>query len=203
MSTDFATLLIAAETHLKANSPQLVPIITKVGACTLVPEQDIFASLVRAVIAQLISVKAAQSITAKFRTKVKNKIIPARVLQLTVEEFKKCGISGAKQRTITGLARHFQTNRGYGKKLLGADSDTVREMLLPLFGIGPWTVDMLLIFSLCRPDVLPVGDLGLRAAVKDVYQLEDLPTAKDLIALAAPWQPYRSIATWYLWRSRG
>ena len=203
MSTDFATLLIAAETHLKANSPQLVPIITKVGTCTLEPERDIFAALVRAVIAQLISVKAARSITAKFRGKVKNKITPARVLQLSIEDIKTCGISGAKQKTITGLAEHFQANRGYSKKLLSADNDTVREMLLPLFGIGPWTVDMLLIFSLCRPDVLPVGDLGLRAAVKDVYQLEELPSAKDLLTLAAPWQPYRSIATWYLWRSRG
>jgi 3-methyladenine DNA glycosylase/8-oxoguanine DNA glycosylase len=79
----------------------------------------------------------------------------------------------------------------------------VREALLPITGIGPWSVDMVLIFGLGRLDVLPVGDLGLRMGVKDQFGLAELPGPRELEALAEAWRPYRTVATWYFWRSRG
>jgi DNA-3-methyladenine glycosylase II len=199
----FAAVALEAQTHLSAACPRLAPVIARVGPCTLEPTTDVFAALVRSVIAQLISTAAAKSISGRLFAVLKNRVTPTRLLALTDEQFKACGISGGKMASMRGIAQAFADTRGLNRKLLLADDAGVRAVLLPLKGVGPWTVDMLLMFSLGRPDVLPVGDLGVRAAVKDLFRLRDLPDAKKLTKLAEPWRPYRTVASWYLWRSRG
>lgn len=202
-SHPFTAVARAAELHLAAACPRLAPWVEKVGPCTLEPTTDVFAALVRAVIAQLISTAAAKSISGRLFAKLKNRVTPARMLALSDDDFRECGISRGKLASLRGVAQHFADTRGLNRKLLDADDDAVREVLLPLQGVGPWTVDMLLMFSLGRPDVLPVGDLGIRAAAKDLFRLRELPDAKRLTKLAAPWRPYRTVACWYLWRTRG
>jgi len=198
----FAELARAAELHLVTVEPRFGPIIELHGPCALVPEPDLFRGLVRAVIAQLISTAAARSVTAKFETSLKGKITPARVLALTDEQMQASGLSGVKRKTIRGVAELFASTRGLNAKLTDADDAFIRSTLLPLYGIGPWTVDILMVFCLGRPDVWPVGDLGVRLAVQDVFKLRKLPDAKKLHKLAKPWAPYRTFAAWYLWCSR-
>ena len=198
----FPELARAAELHLAAIEPRFAPLIAQYGPCRLTPEADLFRGAVRAVIAQLISTAAARSITAKFETGLKGKVTPARVLALTDEQMRLSGLSGGKRKTVRGLAELFASTQGLNAKLIAADDDFVRATLLPLHGIGPWTVDMLLIFGLGRPDVWPVGDLGVRLAVQHLFKMRKLPDARRLEKLAKPWRPYRTFAAWYLWRSR-
>lgn len=204
MSTPtFRKLLRAAETHLPAAAPPFAPLVADVGRCTLAPNPDVFRVLMGSVIAQFISSAAARSIQGRLVEKLKENVTPGRVLALSDADLKACGIAGAKAVSIRAIAQHFKSNRRFAADLAAADDDTARAMLTPLRGVGPWTVDMILIFSHGRPDILPVGDLGVRAGARDVFGLAELPGAKELTALAEPWRPYRSIASWYLWRSKG
>lgn len=191
------------EAHLRKVEPRFAPIIDGVGPCTLTTEPNLFRALVRAIVAQLISTAAARTISERLEVALKRKVTPAKFLALPDEQLRAAGISGSKAKSLRGLAELFQSTRGLSATLLAADDDTVRELLLPLHGVGTWTVDMFLIFALGRPDVWPVGDMGVRAGVKDIFRLKELPDAKKLTKLAAPWQPYRTFAAWYLWRSRG
>lgn len=203
MTTDYADMCRAAERHLAEVAAPFAELIERVGPCSLTPEPDLFRTLVRAMIAQFISTAAARSITGRLETRLKGKLTATGILKLTDEDFQTCGIRGGKLRSIRELAEHFRANRKFARSVLEADDEGVRKLLLPLRGIGPWTVDMILMFGLARPDVLPVGDLGLRAGVRDLFQLPELPEAKALQTLAESWRPYRTIATWYVWRSRG
>jgi DNA-3-methyladenine glycosylase II len=202
-SQTFTDMLRAAEAHLPVACPRLAPVIARVGPCTLEQATDVFPSIVRAVIAQLISTAAAKTITARVAAQVKNRMTPANVLALTDDQWKLCGVSGGKRRAIRAAAELFAGTRGLNRKLLTATDDEVRDLLLPLPGIGPWTLDMLMMFSLGRPDVLPVGDLGIRAGVKDLFRLKQLPDPAKLTKLTQTWRPYRTVACWYVWRSRG
>jgi DNA-3-methyladenine glycosylase II len=199
----FTATLRAAEAHLSAACPRLAPVVARVGPCTLEQSTDLFRSVVRAVIAQLISTAAAKTISGRVAALVKNKLTPANMLAVTDDQWTLCGVSGGKRRAIRAAAELFAATRGLNAKLLKATDDEVRDLLLPLPGIGPWTLDMLMMFSLGRPDVLPVGDLGIRAGVKDLFKLKALPDAAKLTKLAAPWRPYRTVACWYVWRTRG
>lgn len=199
----FTATLRTAEAHLTAACPRLAPVIERVGPCTLTPTTDLFAAVVRAVVAQLISSAAAKTISGRVAAAVGNKITPARIQAVPDEQLRACGLSGAKLRTIRAVADLFGGTRGLTKKLLAASDDEVRDTLLPLPGIGPWTLDMLLMFSLGRPDVMPVGDFGIRAGVKELFKLKTLPDAAKLTKVTTHWQPYRTVACWYVWRSRG
>lgn len=199
----FAVVARAAEAHLAAVEPRLAPLITGIGPCSLVPEGDLFRGLVRAVVAQLISTAAAKTISARVEALVKHRVTPAAIGKLSDEQLQSCGVSGGKRKAIRAVVELFSAKRNMAAELLAADDDTLRETLLDLHGIGPWTVDMVQIFCLGRPDVWPVGDLGVRMAVKDVFKLRSVPDAARLHKLAAPWRPYRTVAAWYLWRSRG
>jgi len=189
-----------AEDHLKKSCPTLRPVIERVGPCGLEPDANLFGVLVRAIVSQLISTAAARTITARLLKVLKGPITPGRVLKREPEELRACGLSNAKVKAIRHLAEHFQTNKSFAKDIAASDDAAARELLLPLPGIGPWTVEMTLMFGLVRPDVLPVGDLGLRAGVRELFNLPDLPDAKALQTLAEPWRPYRTVATWYVWK---
>jgi DNA-3-methyladenine glycosylase II len=202
-AADVPAALLAAEAHLLAAGGPLAGVVRQVGRCTLSPDPDVFAALVRAVIAQLISTAAARSITTRLEDALAGKITPRRLLGLTDDELRACGIARGKAKALRGLAEAFRPP-AFATRLAAADDATARAMLLPLHGVGPWTVDMVAMFAVpWRPDVLPVGDLGIRAGVRDLYQLPDLPTAAELTAVAEPWRPFRTVASWYIWKSRG
>jgi DNA-3-methyladenine glycosylase II len=181
-------------------------IIDRVGACTLTPNRlDPFTLLVRCVISQQISTKAAESISNKLIALVGDEqsgAIPlAKLAKLTETQSKSCGISGPKQRTIRAVIAHIQANPTLLPNIPQLDDDAIREQLTVIKGIGPWSADMFLLFGLGRPDVWPVGDFGIRVAVKTQFKLRKVPDAVRLTKIARPWEPYRSVASWYLWRS--
>jgi DNA-3-methyladenine glycosylase II len=180
-------------------------LIGRVGPCTLeVRPDDPFTLLVGCVISQQISTKAAKSIFARLQTKVGGPPIPRdRIARMTEKQFRECGVSGPKQRTLRAVAAHVRANPDLLPGIADREDDLIREQLTAIKGIGPWTVDMLLMFGLGRPDVLPVGDFGLRAAVRNEFGLKELPKPAELEEIGEPWRPYRSIATWYFWRSLG
>lgn len=202
MSTPFYA---AARKHLARKCPVMKTLITRVGPCTLVTAPgDPFTLLIRSVIAQQISSKAAKSISARLVAAVGGPPVPRdRLAAMTEAEFKACGVSGPKQRTLRAVCDHVAANPDLMPGIETWDDDAIRAGLTAIKGIGPWTVDMLLIFGISRPDVLPVGDLGVRMGVRDEYGLKELPTKDELIEIAEKWRPYRSIASWYMWRSRG
>jgi DNA-3-methyladenine glycosylase II len=182
-------------------------LIARVGPCTLVPRGgDPFTLLVRCVISQQISTKAAESISKKLVALLNDGAtdgpIPlAKLAKLTEAKYKSCGISGPKQRTLRAVVDHVRANPDLLPGIAGFDDDAIREQLIAIKGIGPWTADMFLLFGISRPDVWAVGDYGLKVAVKTLFKLRKLPDATKMTKLAKPWVPYRSVASWYLWRS--
>jgi DNA-3-methyladenine glycosylase II len=194
----------AAVRHLAASHPALARVVKAIGPCTIRPDPDLFAVLVRTVISQQISTKAARSIGQRLLAALGRRgLTPAAVLALADEALRAAGLSAAKRRSIRALAAAAADGTLDLAALPRMDDAAVRAALLPIHGIGPWSVDMILIFGLGRLDVLPVGDLGLRMGVKELYGLAAPPGPRELEELAEAWRPYRTIATWYFWRSRG
>lgn len=192
-----------ARKHLSRREPRFRPLLKDVGPCTLQPDPDGFGVLVRSIISQQISTKAAQSITARLVQLCGRKgLNPKRLAGLPDDQMRACGISANKLLSLRSLTEHFLIDKKLKGDLNELSNEEIHDHLIPIRGIGPWTVEMFLIFSLGRLDVLPVADLGLRSGAQRLFQLEDLPTASQLYELAEPWRPYRTIGTWYLWRSK-
>jgi DNA-3-methyladenine glycosylase II len=202
--SEFADVFRKARRHLARRDPVLKRLIGLVGPCTLQPEPDGFAVLVRSVIAQLISTKAAASIHARLLVTLgKAGLTPAAVLKAGEAKLRGVGLSRTKALALLDLARRAKSGVLPLADFPTLSDEEVIGHLVPVRGIGRWTAEMFLIFSLGRMDVLAVDDFGLRAGVRDHYGLAELPGRAFLRAHAEPWRPYRSIATWYLWRSRG
>jgi DNA-3-methyladenine glycosylase II len=193
-----------ARRHLARRDPVLRQIIRTIGPCTLRPNANRFGVLAQSIISQQISTKAATAIRNRLIVSLGPKgITVAGVRGASDEVLRGAGLSAAKIRSLRDLADQI-----YQKTLplagLHAFPDAeIIEHLVPVRGIGIWTAQMFLIFSLGRLDVLPVADFGLRNGVQRLYGLSDLPGKAQLEELAEPWRPYRSVATWYFWRSLG
>jgi DNA-3-methyladenine glycosylase II len=202
MSTPFYQ---KARRHLSRNCPVMRRLIAAHGPCRLAPDPaDPFTLLVRCVIAQQISAKAAESIFGRLAAAVGGPPVPvARLARMTEARFRACGVSAPKQRTLRAVIDHVTANPDLLPGIGDRDDDTILAQLTAIKGIGPWTVDMLLIFGFGRPDVLAVGDYGVRAAMRNLFGLTDLPKPDEAARIAEPWRPYRSVAMWYLWRSLG
>lgn len=199
-----APLFAKAQRHLARRDPMLKQIVKAVGPCTLRHDSDGFAALVRSIISQQISTKAAASIRARLEEALKpNGLTPRAVLRQTQEQLRSVGLSAAKARSVHDLAEKVTSGLVPLAKLSELADEEIIERLLPVIGIGRWTAEMFLIFSLGRLDVLPVTDLGLRSATQRIYHFSELPGTAALMEVAEPWRPYRSVATWYLWRSLG
>ena len=194
----------AGARHLARADPKLRKIIRKVGPCTLRPRRDYFVVLCKAIYAQQISTQVAAVLFGRFRQQFPAKRpTPALTLKLLAGDpalIKPCGLSRQKIKYLRDLAEHFDAGKIPTRRLSAMSDQEVIDALIRVHGIGRWTAEMFLMFVLNRTDVLPVDDLGLRDAVREVYDIDHRPTAKELYALAEPWRPWRSLATWYLWR---
>ena len=188
--------------HLASADPRLPPVIERHAPPTLSPSKDHVQSLARAIAGQQLSVAAAATIWGRVLDLYpKRKFPTAEALLATPDEqLRGAGLSGAKTAALKDLARHVIEKRVVSKHLHTATEAEVAAMLLPVRGIGPWSVDMFLMFALVRPDILPVGDLGVRKGMQQHFGLRKLPEAARMEKLAEPWRPFRSIGSWYMWR---
>jgi DNA-3-methyladenine glycosylase II len=191
----------AALAHLEQADPKLGDVISRVGPFTLRPHGDRFGMLVRSIISQQVSTKAAQAIRKKLEQLVLPEPISAESLaRKTAEELRSVGVSGQKASYLLDLSAHVLDER-IVLNTIGRKSDAkIIELLTAVKGIGEWTAQMFLIFALGRMDVLPHADFGLRSALKTLHDLEDLPNKATSLRLTEPWRPYASVATWYCWR---
>ncbi len=188
--------------HLKKADPVLGSVIERVGAYRIEYREPEFETLVRSSVYQQLSGKVAKVILNRLiGLTPEGKVTPEAILKLSPARMRKAGLSKQKTAYIRDLAR--KTARGHVKfeSLAELPDHEVIEHLTQMKGIGVWTAHMFLIFALQRPDVLPTGDLGVRTAIRRVYGLDDLPHPQQMEELAAPWRPYCSVASWYLWRS--
>jgi DNA-3-methyladenine glycosylase II len=190
---------------LKQSDSRLAEVIERVGACTLAQDQrthDLLFSLSESIIHQQLSSKAAATIHRRFLELYPSKAAPSAedILNTTDEQLRSVGISRPKITYLKDLAQKVSEGLPTLAQLELMDDHAIIQTLLPIRGIGSWTVQMLLIFRLHRWDVLPVDDLGIRSSMRRVYELAELPDKKSMEALAMAWQPYRTIACWYLWR---
>jgi DNA-3-methyladenine glycosylase II len=190
-----------AVAHLRRTHPGWSAVIDRVGPCRLRPRTDRFGTLVRAIIGQQISSKAAAAIDARLRAVGGEPHDPAALLALGETGLRAAGLSGVKARYVLNLAEAVACGQAPLDEFDRWDDEAITARLTAIKGIGTWTAEMFLIFALNRPDVLPVGDLGVRVALRDWHGLSELPKPHQCRALAEPWRPYRSIAIWYLWRN--
>mgnify|MGYP003338108871 CR=1 FL=1 len=188
--------------HLKQADPVLATIIDRAGPYTIQYREPIFQTLVRSIVYQQLSGKAALTIFNRLLEAVKvNPITPEAVLKLRMPTLRKLGLSQQKATYIRELARMTRDGDIQFENLAEMDDDAVIASLTRVKGVGVWTVQMFLMFALRRPNVLPVGDLGVRAAMKKAYSLDELPKPAEMHRIAAAWHPYCSVASWYMWRS--
>ncbi len=192
--------------HLRAAEPRLDELIARVGAFTLrpVPTQSLFAALAKSIVYQQLSGRAAETILGRAVALYHPKRFPgpSDILDMPPERLRGAGLSNAKTAALRDLAA--RTIDGTVPSMAVArrlDDDALVERLTVVRGIGRWTVEMLLIFRLGRSDVLPVGDLGVRKGFARTFRTRGLPTAEAMTRRARRWRPYRSVASWYLWRA--
>ncbi|HLK19092.1 MAG TPA: DNA-3-methyladenine glycosylase [Bryobacteraceae bacterium] len=188
--------------HLKKSDPVLAGVIARVGGYKIQYRDPGFDTLVRSIVYQQLSGRVAKVIFERLVAAVPGgRLTPDAVLKLTPARMRKCGLSKQKTAYIRDLARKTARGKVDFAGLGGLTDDEVIASLTQVKGIGVWTAHMFLMFALERPDVLPVGDLGIRTAIRKAYGLAELPHAKQIEELAARWRPYCSVASWYLWRS--
>jgi DNA-3-methyladenine glycosylase II len=185
-----------------ATEPRFAPIIERSGICPIgVPsrKQSNFRALATSIISQQLSSKAAATIIDRVETLAGN-ISPARIQALTPAQLRKAGLSGTKTRAIKELALADREIR-FSRLHLVEEDEAIFERLLPLFGIGTWTVEMFLMFQVGRLDVWPTGDLGVRRGWERIHRLRSEIAPKELLLQGEKFRPYRSHVAWYCWRA--
>jgi len=188
---------------LLRRDPVLALLIKKHGACGLASAQraDHFSALIRAITGQQLSTKAASTIYARLAALMPGGVSPASLSTLTDEQMRAVGMSRQKIAYFRDLCDKALSGVVSLDLLESMTDDEVIAALIKVKGIGRWSAEMFLMFRLHRPDVLPVDDLGIVNAVKNVYGLRKRPTADRIRKIGEAWRPYRSVASWYLWRS--
>jgi DNA-3-methyladenine glycosylase II len=190
---------------ISRRDPVLRKIIKQVGPCQLKPRKEYFFILCDSIISQQLSVKVANVLLERFRKHLAGgkHPTPEEVLAADTEELRKLGLSYQKIAYLKDLAKHFHEKKIVPQKFHTLSDEEIIAELVAVKGIGRWTAEMFLIFSLCRLDIWPVDDLGIKKAVQKTYGLKELPTAKELLKFEErkDWRPYRSVVSWYLWRT--
>ena len=192
--------------HLSAADKVLGRLIRKVGPCTLKPERNCspFQSLVRSVAYQQLTGKAAATILGRVKNLFPTQRFPEPqdLVRISVEQLRGAGLSRAKVAAVKDIAAKTLEGVVPTSVAIRKMSDAeILEQLTTIRGVGPWTVEMLLMFRLGRPDVLPITDYGVRKGFARTYKLDELPTPKELLAHGEKWRPYRTTAAWYMWRA--
>ena len=177
-------------------------IIERVGPFTMEFREPTFSTLVRSIVYQQLSGKVASVILKRLMDALPDgKVTPQNILRLRPDRMRKLGLSRAKTDYIRDLARLTAKGEVSFEMLFELEDEAVIEHLTRVKGVGVWTAHMFLMFALQRPNILPVGDLGMRSAIRKAYGMEAMPTPREIEELAQSWHPYCSVATWYLWRS--
>lgn len=187
--------------HLRQSDPVLAAIIDQVGAYKITYREPTFEALARAIVFQQLSGKAARTIYGRLEEAAGGKITPETIQNLSLGEMRRAGLSKQKVGYIRDLAEHALSGKVDFARLPQMTDEQVIVALTDIKGVGVWTAHMFLIFALRRPNVLALGDLGVRSAIKRYYNKRALPKPAHVEKLAVNWRPYCSIACWYLWRS--
>ena len=195
-----------AHAHLRRRCPVMRGLIRVHGLCTLVPDakRSPFESLVRAVAHQQLNGTAAQTILGRFQALFPRKRFPSarQLAEVTDEALRACGFSWAKIAALRDIAAKTLDGTVPSSRAITAMPDAeIIERLVQVRGVGRWTVEMLLIFKLGRPDVFPADDFGVRNGYRIAFDLSEMPKPKDLLVLAEHWRPHGTTAAWYLWRA--
>ena len=192
----------AARLHLQKSDPVMKKIIKTVGPFKQVVIRDRFLSLVRSIVSQQISTAAARTIQQRLVDAIApGKVEPLAILKFSVDDLREIGISRQKATYMLDLAEKVDDG-GVDLKNIGRKSDEeVIQSLTQVKGIGVWTAQMFLMFSLARMDVFPDGDLGIQNGIEKNYSVRGKLTRDKMLKIAQPWKPYSTVASWYLWRS--
>jgi DNA-3-methyladenine glycosylase II len=189
--------------EISANDKRFAKVISESPLCTIgssaSPESN-FQSLVASVISQQLAVKAAETIHGRLNQLTKSQITPVRIAKLSDTALREIGVSGAKTKTIQGLAQASLSGSVPIENLHELSDEEVFNGLTSLWGIGPWTVDMFMMFQLHRLDIWPTGDLGVRRGWESIHKLADQIEPKALDVKGGKFRPYRSVVAWYCWR---
>jgi DNA-3-methyladenine glycosylase II len=186
--------------HLVKKDRVMKRLIPQFGDACLQSRGDPFITLARSIVGQQISVKAAQSVWDRFAV-LPRKLTPANVLKLKVDDMRAAGLSARKVEYLVDLSLNFDSGNLQIKKWAEMDDETIIAELVAIRGIGRWTAEMFLIFHLLRPNVLPLDDVGLINGISKNYFSGEAVSRSEAREVSTPWAPYRSVATWYIWRS--
>jgi len=187
--------------HLKKSDPVLSAIIERVGPCKIEYGDPSFASLAEAIVYQQLNGKAALTIFNRFADLAGRPLTPQGILKLTEPQMRSAGLSKQKLSYIRSLAELTHSGELDFARLPDMPDDEVIAHLTEVKGVGTWTAQMFLMFSLRRPDVLPTGDFGIQTAIRKYYRKRKMPRPAEMEKIAKPWSPYRTFACWYLWKS--
>lgn len=190
-----------AVTHLKKCDPVLRAIIERVGPCRMQFRLPEFTSLARAIVYQQLNGKAAVSIFNRFAALAGDPLTPEGILKLSDAQLRSVGLSKQKSAYLKDLAAKTAAGLLDFSRIHELTDEEVIQHLTQVKGVGVWTAHMFLMFSLRRPNVLPTGDYGVQVAIRKHYRKRKLPKPKDMEKIARAWEPYRSVACWYMWRS--
>ena len=181
---------------------KLAKVIKRVGSFEIRVTKNKYESLVEAIITQQLSGSAAKSISTRFRALYTTRFPkPIDVLATPNSKLRKTGLSKMKVEYIKEISKKIESKELRLQKLPKLSDEEVVIELTKIRGIGRWTAEMFLIFTLGRMDVLPIGDLGLKKGIKKLHSMQELPTDEEMEKIAKKWRPYRTVATWYLWKS--
>ena len=191
----------AAIEHLRRVDPIMGSLIAKAGPFTLKPDRNRFGLLVRSILSQQISTKAARAIRLRLdQLLLPDKLSPAAIAGVTDEQLRSVGLSAQKASYVRDLSARVLDERLRLDRIGRLSDEAAIEHLVQVRGIGRWTAQMFLIFSLGRLDVFPHDDFGVRSSIRELYGLAELPNKQISHEIAESWAPYRSVATWYCWR---
>jgi len=187
--------------HLKKSDPTLRAIVERVGPCRMEFGEPVFHSLAEAIVYQQLNGKAAVTIFKRFAALAGEPLTAEGIAKLTAEQMRSAGLSKQKSSYLRDMADRAIRGELSFTHLPEMTDEEVIKHLTQVKGVGVWTAQMFLIFTLKRQNILPTGDFGIRMAMKKHYHKRKLPNPVQMEKIARPWEPYRSIASWYLWRS--
>ncbi|KAK4781096.1 hypothetical protein SAY87_017202 [Trapa incisa] len=192
--------------HIRDSDPSLAGVIDSLAPPSFDSSSPPFISLTKSILYQQLATKAADAIYGRFLTLCGGDddgepvVSPETVLRLSAQQLRQVGVSGRKASYLHDLASKYRDGVLSDSSILEMEDETLLRVLTTVKGIGVWSVHMFMMFSLHRPDVLPVGDLGVRKGIQLLYKLKELPKPVEMEELCEKWKPYRSVGSWYMWR---